>query len=125
MNRLTHCAVATLAAVLSGIIANSPSLAQQTAVADAVPHFNLEPTCRGIAQQRGLSLEPNQNFQQSFVSCMKSEMAVRRRLVKQWSTFRASDRANCIGESDAGGLASYSDLLTCLQMAKSARRMGY
>ena len=69
------------------------------AIADNVPHFKLEPVCHGIAQQGGLDLEPNQSVRQNFASCMKSETAVRDQLVKQWPTFKASDRANCIGES--------------------------
>lgn len=58
--------------------------------ADVVPRFNVEPVCRGIAQQGGLALEPNQSARRDFKSCIKSEMAVRGKLVKQWSTFRAS-----------------------------------
>jgi len=92
-------------------------------IADAVPHFNLEPVCHGIAQQGGLDLQPNQSARQDFKSCIKSEMAIRGKLVKQWSTFKASDKANCIGESNAGGLPSYTDLLTCLQMARDASKM--
>jgi hypothetical protein len=94
-------------------------------IADAVPHFNLEPVCHGIAQQGGLDLQPNQSARQDFKSCIKSEMAIRGKLVKQWSTFKASDKANCIGESNAGGLPSYTDLLTCLQMARDASKMNH
>jgi hypothetical protein len=93
-------------------------------VADAVPRFNLEPVCRGIAQQGGLALEPNKSVRQDFKSCVKSEMTIRDQLVKQWPAFRASDKANCIGEANAGGFPSYSDLLTCLQMARDARKLG-
>ncbi len=93
-------------------------------IADDVPHFDLEPVCRGISQQGGLDLEPNKSVKQDYNSCLKSEMAVREQLVSQWSTFNASDKANCIGGSSAGGLASYSGLLTCLQMAKEVRKLG-
>jgi hypothetical protein len=93
------------------------------AIADGVPHYNLEPLCRGIAQQGGMSLEPNQSGRKDYKSCMKSEMAVRRQLVKQWPTFKASNKANCIGESSAGGLPSYTGLLSCLQMAQEATKM--
>jgi hypothetical protein len=54
---------------------------------------------------------------------MKSETAVRDQLVKQWPTFKASDRANCIGESNAGDMPSYTDLLTCLQMARDVSKI--
>jgi len=94
-------------------------------IADRVPSFNLEPVCRGIAQQGGLDLEPNKTVRQDFRICIKSEMAIRGKLVKQWSTFKASDKATCIGESNAGGLASYTDLLTCLQMARDASKMNH
>jgi hypothetical protein len=94
-------------------------------IADRVPSFNLEPVCRGIAQQGGLDLEPNKTVRQDFRICIKSEMAIRGKLVKQWSTFKASDKATCIGESNAGGLPSYTDLLTCLQMARDASKMNH
>jgi hypothetical protein len=95
------------------------------AIADDVPHYNLEPVCRGIAQQGGLALEPNQSARQDFKGCIKSETAIRAKLVKQWSTFKATDKANCIGESNAGGLPSYTGLLTCLQMARDANKLNH
>jgi hypothetical protein len=93
-------------------------------IADDVPQFDLEPVCRGISQQGGLDLEPNKSVRQDYASCIKSELAVRDRLVAQWSAFNASDRTNCVAGSSAGGLASYSDLLTCLQIARDARKLG-
>jgi len=92
-------------------------------IADDVPRFDLEPVCHGIARQGGLDLEPNQSARQDFNSCMKSEMAIRDQLVEQWSTFKASDKSNCIGETNAGGMPSYTDLLTCLQMARDASKL--
>jgi hypothetical protein len=93
-------------------------------IADTVPHFNVEPVCRGIAQQGGLDVEPHKSPQRDYKRCIRSEMAIRGQLVKQWSTFKASDRANCIGEANAGGLLpSYVDLLTCLQMARDVSKL--
>lgn len=93
-------------------------------IADDVPRFNLDPVCHGIAQQGGLNLEPSGSVRQDFQSCIKSEMVIRDQLVDQWSTFKASDMANCVGESTAGGMPSYTDLLTCLQMASDANKLG-
>ena len=93
------------------------------AFADGVPHYNLEPLCRGIAQQGGMSLLPNQSPKKDYRSCIASEMKVRKQLVKLWPTFKASNKANCIGENSAGGLSSYTGLLSCLQMAKEAGKM--
>jgi hypothetical protein len=92
-------------------------------VADNVPHFNVEPLCRGIAQQGGLDLEPNKTVWQSIKSCVTGETASRKRLVREWSTFMAADKADCIGESSAGGVPSYTDLLTCLQMARDTEKL--
>lgn len=93
-------------------------------IADDVPRFNIEPLCRGIARQGGLDLEPNKTVQQDLDSCLKSEMAVRDQLAQQWATFRSADKTNCIAGSSAGGLPSYSGLLTCLQMARDAKKLG-
>jgi hypothetical protein len=93
------------------------------AIADGVPRYNLAPLCRGIAQQGGMSLLPNQSAPMDYKSCIRSEMVVRRQLVKLWPTFKASNKANCIGENSAGGLSSYTGLLSCLQMAKDASKL--
>jgi hypothetical protein len=93
------------------------------AIADGVPHYNLAPLCHGIAQQGGMSLLPNQTAGKDYKGCISSEMTVRRQLVKQWPTFKASNKANCVGENSAGGLPSYTGLLSCLQMAQQASKM--
>ena len=92
------------------------------AIADGVPRYNLDPLCRGIAQQGGMSLLPNQSAPKDYKSCIRSEMAVRQ-LGKLWPTFKASNKVNCVGENSAGGLSSYTGLLSCLQMAQEASKM--
>jgi hypothetical protein len=99
-------------------------IAQLTvAMADDVPRYNLDQLCRGIAQQGGMSLLPNQSPKKDYRSCIASEMKVRYQLVKLWPTFKTANKVNCIGENSAGGLPSYTGLLTCLQMAKDASKM--
>jgi hypothetical protein len=44
------------------------------------------------------------------------------KLTDEWSTFMPADKAICIG-SEKGGLASYTDLATCLEMARDARKL--
>jgi hypothetical protein len=46
---------------------------------------------------------------------------VRDQLVKEWSTFAAPDKVACTKESRTGGEASYTELLTCLEMARDVR----
>jgi hypothetical protein len=105
--------------------ATALALAAQLAVAiaDDVPRYNLEPLCRGIAQQGGMSLLPNQGPRKDYRSCIRSEMKMRAQLVKLWPSFKAANKVNCIGENSAGGLPSYTGLLSCLQMAKDASKL--
>ena len=47
---------------------------------------------------------------------------MRQKLIGEWSTFGPADKATCVG-SERGGLASYTDLATCLEMARDARHL--
>jgi hypothetical protein len=89
--------------------------------ADDVPDLNVDPVCRGIAQQ---AKDPGEKGgpDLAFAQCVKSEQAMRQKLVNEWSTFKPAEKANCIG-SENGGYASYTDLVTCLEMARDARKM--
>jgi hypothetical protein len=89
--------------------------------ADDVPDLNVDPVCRGISQQAS---DPSEKGgpDLAFARCVKSEQATRQKLVKEWSTFVPADKANCIG-SERGGMASYTDLITCLEMARDARKL--
>ena len=89
-------------------------------VADNVPTLNVEQVCQGIAQQGGVTFrdaavgEEKQN-------CIDSEKAVRDQLAKEWPTFAQRDKAACTDESRTGGESSYTELLTCLEMARDVR----
>jgi hypothetical protein len=91
-------------------------------VANDVPTFNVEPVCQGIALQGGVSFH-DAAVSEEKKNCIDSEKAVRDQLVKEWSTFAAPDRAACTDESRTGGEASYTELLTCLEMARDVRQM--
>ena len=109
--------ILTTGAVLASTIASiAPARPQQ------VPRLDVEPVCHGIAAHAPSPGEvggPDLSLRQ----CVNSELAVRRRLVAQWGTFSAASKAECLGEATAGGLSSYTDLLTCLQLSRDARRL--
>ena len=89
--------------------------------ADGVPDLNVDPVCRGIAQQASGPGErggPDLAFSQ----CVKSEQAARQKLIGEWSTFVPSDKTSCIG-SEQSALPSYSGLATCLEMARDVRKL--
>ena len=107
---LTYCAVAW-----------SP-FAVRYARADNVPDLNIEPTCHGIAQQAGTPSKKG-GPDLAYSQCLQSEQAMKERLVGEWSTFAADDRTNCVTEAKTTGLPSYTDLVTCLEMARDARKL--
>ena len=91
-------------------------------VADSVPTLDVRPVCRGIAQQGGATGR-EADTSNEIDNCIKSEQAMRDQIVKDWSTFSAPDRTSCVTESKMGGESSYTELLTCLEMARDVRKM--
>jgi len=91
-------------------------------VVDKVPSLNVEQVCDGIAQQGGVSFhDPNIAVEKN--NCLESEHAIRDEIAKQWSSFSAADRTACTNEATMGGDSSYTELLTCLEMARDVRAL--
>jgi hypothetical protein len=96
--------------------------ASVAARADDVPQLNVDPVCRGIAQQSASPGEkgaPDLGFSQ----CVQNEQATRQKLVGEWPTFTASEKSNCVAGETSAPLPSYTDLITCLEMARDARQL--
>jgi hypothetical protein len=91
-------------------------------VSDSVPTLNVEQVCRGIAQQGGVSFHDT-DIAEEKKNCLDSEKAIRDELVKEWSSFTPADKVACTNESTMGGDSSYTELLTCLEMARDVRTM--
>ena len=91
-------------------------------VADGVPQLNVEQVCEGIAKQGGVTFH-DPAIAQEKKNCLESEQAIRDELVKQWSSFTAADKTSCANESKMGGESSYTELPTCLEMARDVRAM--
>jgi hypothetical protein len=102
-----------------GLLQISPASARS----DGIPDLNLQPICRGIAEQASDPGEiggPDLTFNQ----CINSERKIRAGLTVEWSAFAIGDKKTCVQYTTGGGLPSYSDLLGCLQMARDARKFG-
>lgn len=90
-------------------------LAQTTlAVAAGVPRFDIKATCR---EAQPLSGSGDQNVYQG---CVVGEIEARKQLAKLWRSFKDGSRRSCVGEAQIGGVPSYVDLLSCLQLDKEA-----
>jgi hypothetical protein len=93
-----------------------------TPVVDSVPKLNVEQVCQGIAQQGGVSFH-DADIAVEKKNCLDSESAIRDQLTKQWSSFSSADKIACTNEAEMGGDSSYTELLTCLEMARDIRAM--
>ncbi|MGV7213175.1 hypothetical protein [Bradyrhizobium sp. UFLA05-112] len=83
-------------------------------ISDRVPILNVEALCRDVSaddKASGLALA------QDAGECMRDETLAQQQLSKTWLTVPAPMRDTCEGEASQGGIQSYVDLLTCLQMA--------
>jgi hypothetical protein len=109
--RAHSAAIFSLVAILSLIM---------PARSDEIPNLDIAQLCRGIVSQAKDPLaggEPTITFER----CMNAEQADRMDLEKVWSTFSADDKKHCVAESQMGGESSYTELITCLEMALAVR----
>jgi hypothetical protein len=84
-------------------------------VADNVPRVDVTPSCRS-------SVSGIPGINQDFDACMKDENTARDELVKQWSTFAPADRTRCVDLSRSGTSATYTEMLTCMEMMRDAKQ---
>jgi hypothetical protein len=108
--------------ILAKLLAISAQFLVPVAATGSVPHLNVEQVCEGIAKQGGVTFRDPAVAQEK-KNCLESEEAIRAELVKQWPSFSAADKTHCVNESTMGGESSYTELLTCLEMARDVRAM--
>ena len=108
--------------ILPKALALGAQLLMPVAAGDGVPNLNVEQVCEGIAKQGGVTFH-DPAIAQEKKNCLDSEQAIRDELIKQWSSFSANDRTHCVNESVMGGDSSYTELITCLEMARDVRAM--
>ena len=106
----TFVATVLTAVCLSGLSARS----------DDVPTLDVNPVCHGIAMQGELEAGLQQT---SFQQCVQSEQATREQIKKEWSTFSAADKSHCVALAKTGGESSYTELITCMEMARDVREL--
>ena len=110
--------VAALAAFVALVANTLPGRA-----ADGVPQFNVRPSCKAATQaadelnRAGDNLRPGDR---SADNCISDEMKAKAKLRDQWGRYTVAQRQHCTRLATLGGLPSYVELLTCLDMAKEA-----
>jgi hypothetical protein len=91
-----------------------------TARSDDIPTLDVNPVCHGIAMQGELEAGLQQT---SFEQCVKSEQDTREQIKKEWSTFTTADKTDCVTLAKTGGESSYTELITCMEMARDVREL--
>jgi hypothetical protein len=81
------------------------------AVSDNVPKFDIVRECRF---EGGSTVD--------FARCSQDEAEALEQLKANWARFTGVDKSSCVGAAAIGGVASYVELLTCLEMAREAKR---
>ena len=83
------------------------------AVSDSVPQFDIVRECRFEGGSTAI-----------FNHCSQDEAAALAELKTRWAEFGSTDQKTCIAAATIGGLASYVDLLICLELARDAVSAG-
>lgn len=79
-----------------------------------VPTLDVRPSCRAAAAAAQIANRVQ--------ACIETEQAAREQLVKTWTKFDVADRSSCVG-TIMDFEPTYTELLTCLEMASDARKL--
>jgi hypothetical protein len=112
---------ALVVSMISGIAAAQGAFgAPQDRSRDRIPSFNVQPSCEGAAARATVPLGSTVNTAEV---CIRKEMEARDQMTKDWNTFVAADKSYCVPLSMQGGQSTYTELLTCLELAREARNL--
>jgi hypothetical protein len=87
-----------------------------SAAAQEPPRFDPAPGCRAGVNT---GVKPRSDID----SCLRSEQDARDAIARQWAEFAAADRTRCVQKTQLGGPPSYIEVLTCLELARDARKL--
>ena len=85
-------------------------------VADRVPVLNIRPSCHA-ATTAAASVKRGEG------NCMRDENTARAKLKQEWGQFTPQQKSRCVRLATLGGLPSYVELLTCLELGKAAGKL--
>jgi hypothetical protein len=101
-------------AMLFGLFAGAlqPTVAVR---ADSPPQLDVSATCNAAA--RGAISAGRDK-----ASCLADERAAQDALAKDWPSYNATHKIQCVGNVQTGGPASYVELLSCLEVMRDAKK---
>ena len=90
---------------------------QLVLVADRVPQLKYEPSCHA-------AIEANQTAgSRKEDACLQDEKAAKAKLQDEWAQFTRTQKGHCLRLEQAGGMPSYVELLTCVEMGKAVQEL--
>ena len=104
-------AAGVAAAIVSGFVGTTQA---------QVPQIDINQTCRSAAAAMVI-LMGGSTSQRDFDICLGSEQKAREQIGKDWSTYAAYDRTQCLQPQVY--LPSYIEWLTCLEMETAVKKM--
>jgi hypothetical protein len=84
--------------------------------AQRIPQFDVAASCRATAQRA----MPVGNVD----ACLETERRAREQLAREWPSFAPADKSHCVELAHLGGEPTYTELVTCLEIARDARTAG-
>jgi hypothetical protein len=85
----------------------------EPAAADEIPKFDVGANCRAAAARARNS---------DYVAvCLQEERDARAKIEQSWSQFKPPDKQHCVQLSRLGGQPTFTELLTCLELARDVR----
>jgi hypothetical protein len=83
-------------------------------VVDRIPELDVTRICTASARARDVEEKDRKN-------CLALEQKAKLQLALEWARYAPADRSSCLQTATSVGLASYVEILTCLEMADNAR----
>lgn len=105
------CNVSRSLLVAASLALLSHVASAQTPPLGAIPVLNVESSCKQTQE-----MDKTLTELQSYDACMGDEKIAQQQLDPLWSSTPEALRVQCYGEAVAGGIESYVDLLSCIQM---------
>jgi hypothetical protein len=84
-----------------------------------VPTIDIQGTCHAAVSVM-TEMMAEGTAERDLNGCLSSEQAAREQLTKQWATYTAAEKAQCVQPSIY--LPSYVEWLTCLEMDEDLRK---
>ncbi|RDJ21292.1 hypothetical protein DWF00_13305 [Bosea caraganae] len=100
--------------VTAALLSLSLSTGLVIPVAETVPRFDIEATCKTAEAAGGGS--------RTVSACRDDERKAQLSLEAKWASYRPGTRNECVEATQVGGIPSYVQVLTCLELAATTTK---